>query len=213
MFNTNFAGLLGIPTYRFSGQYPGNINSGNFTVPVIAERPNATGFNNPLFFENFLNTVGQSNALATVTKNAFGTPLNKKAPFNMGSFYGKTPSVNSQIGPLSLEERFLNIYEQQGKNQIEFYKQQKEDQKQQQADYIKAIPGLMETQARIQEEYAARAADKKFKRDMLMGGANALFSGLQTYIQGGDPSILMYKAEAPMRIAGSLMQGYQAGLR
>ena len=50
MFNTNFAGLLGIPTYRFSGQYPSNINSGSFTVPTIAERPNTTGFNNPLFF-------------------------------------------------------------------------------------------------------------------------------------------------------------------
>lgn len=202
MFNKNFAGLLGVPTYRFSGQYPSNINSGNFTVPTIAERPNTTGFDNSLFFDSFLKTVDQSNALAPVTKNTFGTPLNKKAPFNMGSFYGKTPSVNSQIGPLSFEERTFN-----------WMKQQAKDQKQQQADYIKALPGLMETQARIQEEYAARAADKKFKRDMLMGGANALFGGLQTYIQGGDPSILMYKAEAPMRIAGSLMQGYQAGLR
>ena len=202
MFNTNLAGLLGIPTYPFSRQYPSNINSGNFTVPTIAEKPNVTGFNNPLFFDSFLKTVDQSNAIAPSTKNAFGTPLNKKAPFNLGSFYGKTPSVNSQIAPLSFEERAFNFMTQQAK-----------DQKQQQADYIKALPGLMETQARIQEEYAARAADKKFKRDLLMGGANALFGGLQTYIQGGDPSILMYKAESPMRIAGSLMQGYQAGLR
>jgi len=202
MFNTNLAGLLGIPTYRFPGQYPSNINSGNFTVPTIAERPNATGFDNSLFFDSFLKTVDQSNALAPSTKNAFGTPLNKKAPFNIGSFYGKTPSVNSQISPLSTEDRFISFLENQRK-----------DQKQQQADYIKALPGLMKTQAQIQEEYASRAANKKFKRDLLMGGANALFGGLQTYIQGGDPSILMYKAQGPMRIAGSLMQGYQVGLR
>jgi hypothetical protein len=213
MFNTNLGGIFGIPTYRFSGQYPSNINFSSFTVPAIAEKPNATGFDNSLFFDSFLKTVDQSNALAPVTKNTFGTPLNKKAPFNVGSFYGKTPSVNSQTSPLSFEERLFD-----------FYTQQRKDQQQQQADYIKALPGLMETQARIQEQYASRAADKKlkrdmlmankkFNRDMLMGGANALFGGLQTYIQGGDPSILMYRAEAPMRIAGGLMQGYQAGLR
>lgn len=206
MFNTNFAGLLGIPTYPFSGQYPGNINSGNFTVPTIAERPNTTGFDNSLFFDSFLKTVDQSNALAPSTKNSFGTPLNKKAPFNMGSFYGKTPSKSSQFSELNPFGQNLALLNSALKTQGKI-------QEKQQDAWIKAYPGLMETQARIQEEYAARAADKKFKRDLLMGGANALFGGLQTYIQGGDPSILMYKAESPMRIAGSLMQGYQAGLR